>query len=59
MFLRLADAGSFGLVRNFDPTTETTKLPSFRTSLTIGEVEHDGSGERGGAPRDRHHDDDD
>ncbi len=58
-FLILVGAWSFGLIRNFDPTTQTTRLPVLGTALQIGEVEHERDGERGGATHDRHDDDDD
>ncbi len=56
-FLIVAGAWSFGLVRNFDPATQTTKLPILGASLQIGEAEHAGGDDD--ATRERHHDDDD
>lgn len=55
VFLIVAGAWSVGLVRNFDPATQTTKLPVLGASLQIGEAEHS-RGE--GAARERHDDDD-
>lgn len=57
-FLAVVGAWSFGLIRNFDPTTQTTRLPVLGTSLQIGEVENEGGGERGRADTKRHDDDD-
>jgi len=57
-FLILVGAWSVGLMRNFDPMTQTTRLPVFGISLQVGEAEYEG-GERGGATHDRHDDDDD
>jgi cytochrome b len=56
--LIVVGAWSVGLVRNFDPTTQTTTLPILGASLQIGESENDGAGERGGAADERHEDDD-
>lgn len=58
VFLIIAGAWSFGLVRGFDPTTQTTKLPILGASLRIGEAEHEGGGKHSGAPGKWHHDDD-
>lgn len=56
-FLAVVGAWSFGLLRNFDPTTQTTRLPVLGTSLQIGESENEDGGERGGADHKRHDDD--
>jgi hypothetical protein len=58
VFLLVAGAWSFGLVRNFDPTTQTTKLPILGTALQIGEVENESSGVRGRAADERYDSDD-
>ena len=57
-FLAVVGAWSFGLVRNFDVNTQTTRLPVFGTSLQIGEVENEGGSERGGGDNKRQDDDD-
>jgi cytochrome b len=54
IFLVVAGAWAVGLVRNFNPATQTTTLPLFGTSLLLGENENEGgeggegSGEGGG-----------
>lgn len=58
VFLAVLGAWTFGLVRNFDPTTQTTRLPILGTTLQIGEVESEGGGKRGGADNKRYDDDD-
>lgn len=57
-FLAVVAAWSFGLLRNFDSTTQTTRLPVLGTTLQIGEVENEGGRERSGADNKRHEDDD-
>lgn len=58
VFLIVVGAWSVGLVRNFDPRTQTTRLPILGAALQIGEAENEGNGERGGAANQRHDDDD-
>jgi cytochrome b len=47
VFLVIAGAWAAGLVRNYDPATQTTTLPLFGTLLQLGENENEG-GEGGG-----------
>jgi len=56
-FLIIVGAWSVGLVRNYNPATQTTVLPILGTSLQLGEAENEG-GERGGSAKGRHDDDD-
>ena len=58
IFLVIAGAWSVGLVRNYDPTTQTTRLPVLGTAVQIGEAENEGGREHGG-DNERHDDDDD
>lgn len=58
VFLILSGIWLFGLVRNFDPATQTTQLPILGTVLQIGELEHEGGRERSGATHERYDDDD-
>lgn len=53
VFLTVVGVWFFGLVRNFDPLTQTVRLPVLGTSLQIGEMEN----ETGGADHERDDDD--
>lgn len=55
LFLAIAGGWAFGLLRNYNPATQTTTLPLLGTSLQLGENENEGGG-RDQRPR---HDDDD
>lgn len=58
LFLAIAGSWSVGLVRNYNPATQTTVLPLLGTSLQLGEDE--GKGGAGGGPHQRkQHDEDD
>ncbi len=49
VFLAIAGAWAFGLVRNFDGATQTATLPLIGTTLQLGEAENEGgkgTGER-------------
>lgn len=39
-FLAIAGAFAFGLIRDFDPTTQTTRLPILGVTLQLSEAEH-------------------
>ena len=56
VFLVIAVAWAFGLVRNFDRATQTTTLPLIGTTLQLGESENEGGkgtgGSGGGRPDD-------
>lgn len=56
LFLAIAGSWAFGLVRNYNPATQTTTLPLLGTSLQIGENE---GGDGGGKENGKDHDDDD
>lgn len=56
LFLAIAGGWAFGLVRNYNPATQTTTLPLIGTSLQLGENE---GGEGGGKEQGKDHDDDD
>lgn len=56
LFLAIAGGWAFGLVRNYNPATQTTTLPLLGTSLQLGENE---GGEGGGKEQGKDHDDDD
>lgn len=58
LFLAIAGGWAFGLVRNYNPATQTTTLPLFGTSLQLGENENEG-GEGGGRDQRQRHEDDD
>jgi cytochrome b len=58
LFLAIAGGWAFGLVRNYNPATQTTTLPLIGTSLQLGENENEG-GEGGGRDQRQRHDDDD
>jgi hypothetical protein len=58
VFLVIAGAWWFGLVRSLDPTTQTTKLPILGISMQIGEAENEGGRERGGVANEQVDDDD-
>ena len=51
VFLLIAGTWAFGLIRNYNPTTQSTVLPILGTALQLGEAENEGAGE--------HNDDDD
>lgn len=53
VFLAVVGAWFFGLVRSFDPVTQTARLPVLGTSLQVGEAEN----EADGADRERDGDD--
>ena len=61
VFLALSGAWAVGLVRNYNPATQTTMLPLLGTSLQLGENENEGGegGEGGGREQRKQHDDDD
>jgi cytochrome b len=48
VFLAIAGAWAFGLVRNYNPATQTTTLPLFGTVLQLGENEGEGGKSDGG-----------
>jgi hypothetical protein len=48
VFLVIAGALAAGLVRNYNPATQTTTLPLLGTSLQLGENENEGGKESGG-----------
>ncbi len=48
IFLAIAGAWTFGLVRNYNPATQTTTLPLIGTVLQLGENENEGGKESGG-----------
>ncbi|MBX3382120.1 MAG: cytochrome b/b6 domain-containing protein [Phycisphaeraceae bacterium] len=56
LFLIIAGGWAVGLVRNYDPATQTTTLPLFGTALRLGENER---GEGGDLEQRRRHEDDD
>ncbi|MDX2200064.1 MAG: cytochrome b/b6 domain-containing protein [Phycisphaerae bacterium] len=56
--LAVVAAWSFDLVRNFDPTTHTTRLPLLGTTLQMGEAEHETAGDHPSENNERHDDDD-
>lgn len=56
LFLAIAGGWAFGLMRNYNPATQTTTLPLIGTSLQLGENE---GGEGGGKEQGKDHDDDD
>lgn len=56
LFLAIAGGWTFGLIRNYNPATQTTTLPLIGTSLQLGENE---GGEGGGKEQGKDHDDDD
>lgn len=55
LFLAIAGGWAYGLVRNYNPATQTTTLPLIGTSLQLGENENEG----GGKEQSKDHDDDD
>lgn len=57
LFLAIAGGWAFGLMRNYNPATQTTTLPLIGTSLQLGENENEG-GEGGGRDQRQRHDDD-
>lgn len=57
ILLVLVGAWAFGLVRNFDAGTQTTKLPLVGTTLQVGEDEQGGGGRKSQAEHRRDHDD--
>ena len=61
IFLLIAGAWTVALVRNYNPATQTTRLPRLGTSLQLGENENEGGegGEGGGREQRKQHDDDD
>jgi len=62
VFLAIAGAWAFGLVRNFDRATQLTTLPLIGTTLQLGEADNEGGnkigGERGGLGGTKKDDDD-
>ncbi len=56
--LAVVSAWSFGLVQNFDATTQTTRLPLLGTTLQIGETENEAGSEHSAENNKRHDDDD-
>jgi cytochrome b len=58
LLLVIAGGWAVGLLRNYNPATQTTTLPLLGTSLQLGENENEG-GEGGGRDRRKQHDDDD
>jgi len=56
LFLIVAGGWAVGLLRNYNPATQTTTLPLLGTSLQLGENE---GGEGGGGEQRLRHDDDD
>ncbi|MBS0189091.1 MAG: cytochrome b/b6 domain-containing protein [Planctomycetes bacterium] len=56
LFLIVAGGWAVGLLRNYNPATQTTTLPLLGTSLQLGENE---GGEGGGGEQLQRHDDDD
>lgn len=56
LFLIVAGGWAVGLLRNYNPATQTTTLPLLGTSLQLGENE---GGEGGGGEQRQRHDDDD
>ncbi len=60
LFLAIAGSWAFGLVRNYNPATQTTMLPLIGTSLQLGENENENEGNQGrGRDQRQRHDDDD
>lgn len=56
LFLIIAGGWAVGLLRSYNPATQTTTLPLLGTSLALGENE---GGEGGGGEKRQRHDDDD
>jgi cytochrome b len=56
LLLAIAGGWAVGLLRNYDPATQSTTLPLLGTSLQLGENE---GGEGGGQEQRKDHDDDD
>lgn len=58
VFLVITGAWTAGLVRNYNPSTQTTTLPLFGTPLQVGENESERGNEPGGKEGAGHDDDD-
>lgn len=58
LFLLITGGWAVGLLRNYDPSTQTTTLPLLGTSLQLGENESKGN-DGGGRDQRKRHDDDD
>jgi cytochrome b len=58
IFLAIAGAWAVGLVRNYNPATQTTTLPLIGTVLQLGENENEGGKESGGKQGKKADDDD-
>jgi cytochrome b len=58
IFLVIAGAWAVGLIRNYNPATQTTTLPLFGTVLQLGENENEGGKESGGKQGKKADDDD-
>lgn len=58
LFVAIVGGLAFGLVRNYNPATQTTTLPLIGTSLQLGENENEGGEGGGGEHRQRRDDDD-
>jgi hypothetical protein len=58
VFLVIAGAWAAGLMRNYNPATQTTTLPLFGTLLQLGENENEGGEGGGGNQQNQEHDDD-